>query len=274
MRPPSHQPHLEPSDGPPIPQSPRFLLVAVGPADPHPLRPPPSFLRPPPSFLRRQESMRPPSHQPRLKPSDGPPIPQSPRLLPVAVGPTPPPPSFLRPPPSFLRRQESMRPPSHQPRPHPPTALRSLNRRTSSPLQWDPPTPIPCSPPRGGSCRRLRGETSSYRKRHNPSHLTTPQPVGLMPPTDYRTEVLPCTSRPSAAPASSKPIASAAVVAHSAKSPSNSMFRPPPSTPTSSCSNPTGPTSRHPPRRTRCSNSSHAFAPSPTSSPPTVRSHP
>ena len=30
-----------PSDGPPIPQSPRFLLVAVGPADPHPLLPPP-----------------------------------------------------------------------------------------------------------------------------------------------------------------------------------------------------------------------------------------
>ena len=85
-----------PSDGPPTPQSPRLLPVAVRPADPHPLRPPPSF-------LRRQESMRPPSHQPRLKPSDGPPIPQSPRLLPVAVGPTPP--SVIPAPPSVIPAQ-------------------------------------------------------------------------------------------------------------------------------------------------------------------------
>ena len=40
-----------------------------------------------------------------------------------------------------------MRAPSHPPRPHLPTALRSLNRRASSSLQWDPPTLIPCSPP-------------------------------------------------------------------------------------------------------------------------------
>ena len=57
-----------------------------------------------------------------------------------------------------------MRPPSHQPRPHLPTALRSLNRRASSSLQWDPPTLIPCSPPAGGAAaacpcagRGLRG---------------------------------------------------------------------------------------------------------------------
>ena len=128
------------SDGPPIPQSPRLLPVAVRPADPHPLRPPPSF-------LRRQESMRPPSHQPRPKPSDGPPIPQSPRLRPVAVGPTPP---------SVIPAQAGI---------HATTIASTTPEPSDGPpipqsphfllVAVGPAIPHPPAPPRGGSFRSL-----------------------------------------------------------------------------------------------------------------------
>ena len=146
-----------------------------------PCAPLPRPLQPPPKFLRRQESMLPPSQQPRRRtsrrPSDPsiactpsslqrnpphfrsavplvPPRSPSPKGHPPSVIPCAPlrhpprtPPSPLRPPPSFLRRQESMRSPSHQPRPHPPTALRSLNRRTPSSSQREPTDPHPLRPP-------------------------------------------------------------------------------------------------------------------------------
>ena len=126
-----------------------------------PAPPDPSFLRPlrhscAPSVIPAQAGI----HATTIAsttpaPSDGhavPSFPHPPSVIPAPPSVIPaPPPSFLRPPPSFLRRQESMRPPSHQLRPHLPTALRSLNRRASSSLQWDPPTLIPLLPLAGGA---------------------------------------------------------------------------------------------------------------------------
>ena len=76
-----------------------------------------------------------------------------------------------------------MRPPSHQPRPHLPTALRSLNRRASSSLQWDPPTLIPCSPHRG-SCRSLPLRRQGAEGRLHHQHLSAhprQQPTRIRP---------------------------------------------------------------------------------------------
>ena len=192
MRPPSHQPR------------------------PHLPTPDPS----PPS-VTRQESMRPPASSDRTpirhscaplrhscagrNPCDHHPINHARTFRPPPRSVIPaPPPSFLRPPPSFLRRQESMRPPSHQPRPHLPTATPIRHSRTPirpscAPLRHSCAGRNPCDHHRINHARTFRrpsdpsigalpprcsGTPPPLPKRHTPSHLTTPQPLGLMPPTE------------------------------------------------------------------------------------------